>query len=87
MTPELKNNMKNVGQGAATSIYAALGEEWRNKGGRYLSDCVEQKAFQHHGEDPNFIGDDGYESWAYDEDNERKLWKDSMKMAGLHDDL
>ncbi|KAK4501684.1 hypothetical protein PRZ48_007493 [Zasmidium cellare] len=77
--------MKNPEQGAATSVYAALSEEWKHKGGRYLSDCVEQKAFEHK-ENPMFVGDDGYEEWAYDEEKEGRLWKDSLKMVGLSDD-
>lgn len=77
--------MKNTEQGAATSVYAALSEEWKHKGGRYLSDCVEQKAFAHP-ENPMFVGDDGYATWAYDEEKEKRLWKDSLRMVGLSDD-
>ncbi|KAF2172782.1 hypothetical protein M409DRAFT_62478 [Zasmidium cellare ATCC 36951] len=77
--------MKSVEQGAATSVYAAVSEEWKQKGGRYLSDCVEQKAFQHK-ENPMYVGDDGYEEWAYDEEKEGRLWRDSLKMVGLEDD-
>lgn len=79
------NYMKNPEQGAATSVYAALSAEWKNKGGKYLSDCVEQEAFKHSGE-PMYVGDDGYESWAYDEKAEGRLWKDSLKMIGMEDD-
>ncbi|KAF2738680.1 NAD(P)-binding protein [Polyplosphaeria fusca] len=42
-TPEYRVYFKDVGQGAATQVYAAISEEWKNKGGKYLSDCVEQK--------------------------------------------
>lgn len=77
--------MKNTEQGASTSIYAALSEEWKNKGGRYLSDCLEQPAFSHP-ENPMYIGDDGYAEWAYDEASEKRLWKESLKMVGLEED-
>lgn len=77
--------MKSPEQGAATSIYAALSAEWKDKGGRYLSNCVEQPAFSH-ADDPSFLGDDGYAEWAYDEEASKRLWKDSLKMVNLEDD-
>lgn len=83
--PEIAAYMKSPEQGAATQIYAALSKEWKDKGGKYLSDCVEQGPFQHSGQ-PMYVGDDGYETWAYDEDKEKQLWKDSLKMVGLQDD-
>lgn len=76
--------MKDVGQGASTSVYAALSEEWKHKGGKYLSDCLEQAPFAHP-ENPAFIGDDGYAEWAYDEEGAKKLWADSLKMVGVTD--
>lgn len=85
MTETTKRYMKSPEQGAATTIYAALSAEWKDKGGRYLSNCVEEKPFAHSGE-PMFTGDDGYETWAYNEENEKKLWVDSLKMVGLGDD-
>lgn len=82
-TPEVRAYMKSPEQGAATSVYAALSEEWKNRGGRYLSDCVEQPAFSHEG--AMYVGDDGYQKWAYDEEAEKRLWRDSLKMVGLAD--
>ena len=79
------NYMKNPEQGASTSVYAALSEEWKNKGGKYLSDCLEQPPFSHP-DDPMFVGDDGHAPWAYDEEGAKTLWKDSLKMVGLKDD-
>lgn len=83
-TPEIQRCMKSAEQGAATSVYAALSEEWKRKGGRYLSNCVEEKPFTH--DYPAYVGDDGYETWAYNKENEKRLWKDSLKMVGLEDD-
>jgi NAD(P)-dependent dehydrogenase (short-subunit alcohol dehydrogenase family) len=87
--PAALNYMKSPAQGASTSVYAALSEEWKNKGGRYLADCEEQleygkKAKAAEGRD-TVLGrnDDGYKSWAYDQEGEEKLWKDSLKMVGL----
>lgn len=83
--PAVKAYTKNPEQGASTQVYAALSEEWKNKGGRYLADCVEQGPTQHP-ENPMYVPDDGYEKWAYDEQAEKRLWKDSLKMVGLEDD-
>lgn len=79
------NYMKSPAQGAATSVYAALSEEWKHKGGKYLSNCVEEKPFAHAGQ-PMTVGDDGYATWAYDESKEKQLWADTLKMVGLEDD-
>lgn len=83
--PKVAAYMKDVEQGAATSIYAALSEEWKNKGGKYLSDCVEQPKFSH-GDEPMFVGDDGYADWAYDKEAEGRLWRESAKLVGLSND-
>lgn len=83
--PKVANYFKNTEQGAATSVYAALSAEWKDKGGRYLSDCVEQGPFKHP-EEPLFVGDDGYEKWAYDTEGEARLWKESLRLVGLTDD-
>lgn len=80
-----KNYIKSTEQGAATSVYAALSEEWKNKGGKYLSDCIEQPPFSHP-ENPMYVPDDGYAPWAYDEEKAKQLWKDSLKMVGIADD-
>ncbi|KAK4548418.1 hypothetical protein LTR36_009328 [Oleoguttula mirabilis] len=84
-SPEVRAYMKSLEQGASTQVYAALSKEWASKGGRYLSNCVEEKPFAHPGEFM-YIGDDGYAEWAYNAENESRLWKDSLKMVGLQDD-
>ncbi|KAI7087660.1 NAD(P)-binding protein [Hortaea werneckii] len=84
-TPEVRAYLKSPAQGAATSVYAALSEEWKHKGGRYLSDCVEQAACRG-GDAISNPGDDGYAEWAYDVDGEERLWRDSLKMVGMSDE-
>lgn len=85
--PEVKWYMKSPAQGAATSVYAAVSKEWEGTGGKYLSDCEVQEAFDPRRADNQFgIGDDGYETWAYNEENEEQLWKDSCKMVGVPED-
>ncbi|KAK5674206.1 hypothetical protein LTS10_013043 [Elasticomyces elasticus] len=83
-TPEIVNHMKSPEQGAATTVYAALSKEWANKGGKYLSNCVEQSSWNPKDRtNPLGIEHDGYETWAYDEQKEKRLWTDSLKMTGL----
>ncbi|KAH5124124.1 hypothetical protein HBI31_062740 [Parastagonospora nodorum] len=88
---ELARNMSEeemiakAAQGAATQVLAAVSKEWANKGGRYLSNCVEQvSADERVKEGDGFLFSDyGYMPWAYDEENEERLWKESLKMVGL----
>lgn len=82
--PEVTAYMKSPEQGAATSVYAALGKEWADKGGKYLSNCEVQQPFK--GDGPMALGDDGYETWIYDVEKEQKLWKESLRMLGMEDD-
>ncbi|KAL9944609.1 hypothetical protein D7B24_007332 [Verticillium nonalfalfae] len=76
--------MKSVGQGAATTIYAALSKEWEGRGGKYLSNLAE--------EEPAEVNEDwlqsevGYAPWAYDEEAARELWEKSNKLVGVDDE-
>ncbi|KAE8378306.1 hypothetical protein BDV26DRAFT_292403 [Aspergillus bertholletiae] len=77
--------MMDAEQGAATSVYAALSAEWKSKGGKYLSNCVEQgpsAGVEAEGAQVP-IGDNGHAPWAYDESCEKQLWEDSLNMLGL----
>lgn len=73
--------LKSPAQGAATSVYAALGKEWEGKGLLYLSDCAAQGPFK--GSDPMSATDEGYQTWAFDREAEDELWKQSLVMVGL----
>jgi len=79
--PDARAYMKSTAQGAATTVWAAVAEEWKDKGGKYLEDCQVSK--------PNDAAKDtslGYAAHAYDESGEKRLWVDSLKMVGLPDD-
>jgi len=80
-TPEHLVYWKDGEQGAATQVYAAVSEEWKNKGGKYLSDCAVQEPYGSQG--LHSAQDDGYSTWAYDVEGEEKLWEESLKMVGL----
>ncbi|SCO88800.1 related to reductases [Fusarium oxysporum] len=75
--------MKSVEQGAATTVWAAVGEAWKHDGGKYLADCDVAK--------PSVGGEDKvitptYASYAYDVEKATRLWKDSLKLVGLEED-
>lgn len=73
---------KSPEQGAATTVWAAIGQEWEKKGGEYLADCRKTAR----GNDNHEIGGVGFAGHAYDPEKEAQLWKDSLKMVGLTDD-
>lgn len=71
--------MKSTEQGAATTVWAAVAKVWEGKGGKYLDDCQIAPAV------PEGYGlfDSGYEKWAYNQENEEKLWKMSNEWVGF----
>lgn len=75
--------MKSVEQGAATSVWAAVGEAWKHEGGKYLSDCAVTKPYVE-GEDK--FTSNGYAPHAYDVETAERLWNDSLKLVGLPDE-
>jgi NAD(P)-dependent dehydrogenase (short-subunit alcohol dehydrogenase family) len=74
--------MKSPEQGAATTVWAAIGQEWEKKGGEYLAECGKTTR----GNDNHEIIGAGFAGHAYDPEREARLWKDSLKMVGLTDD-
>lgn len=74
---------KSPEQGAATTVWAAIGQEWENKGGEYLADCGRTTR----GSDSRDPTATGFAGHAYDPEREARLWKDSLKIVGLSDDL
>lgn len=88
MVEALKSNkemykvMKSPEQGAATTVWAAIGQEWEKKGGEYLAECGKTTR----GNDKHEIAGVGFAGHAYDAEKEARLWKDSLEMVGLADD-
>ena len=74
--------LKSLEQGAATTVVAAIGKEWQNKGGKYLEDCEEARR----GKDNNNTFGVAYFSHTSDQKNEVCLWKDSLKIVGVSTD-
>ncbi|WAO91464.1 Hypothetical protein NCS54_00893700 [Fusarium falciforme] len=73
--PELAKAWKNIEQGAATTVLAAVAPELEGKGGLYLEDTQVAK--------PPGTGRAGYAAWAYDEEGPGKLWEKSIKILKL----
>ncbi|KAK9233886.1 hypothetical protein V1525DRAFT_422741 [Lipomyces kononenkoae] len=77
----LLRSLKSSEQGAATTLWAAIGEEWEGKGGKHLSDCSEAERGADDGD-----GSSGTHVSHYHPDDEGRLWKDSLKMLALSGD-
>lgn len=75
--------MRGPEQGAATTMWAAVGGAWANEGGRYLVDCAVAEPCAE-GEDKFTAA--GYAPHAYDVDEAKRLWRDSLKLVGLPDE-
>lgn len=78
-TAGVEKFMKSAEQGAATSVYAAVGNTFEGKGRLYLEDCDIAKPAS----GATMAGTAGYATWAYDKEKEARLWEDSLKMVGL----
>lgn len=79
-TPEITRYLRSPEQGAATTVWAAIGKEWESRG-RYLADCAESGPIKE-GDGPLF-STTGYAPFAYDVEREDRLWKDSLRLVGL----
>ncbi|KAK5311758.1 hypothetical protein LTR93_011600 [Exophiala xenobiotica] len=67
---------KNIEQGAATTVLAAVSPELEGTGGLYLEDAQVAK--------PPARGTLGFADWAYDQDGPSKLWAKSIELLKLH---
>ncbi|KAH7146771.1 WW domain-containing oxidoreductase [Dactylonectria estremocensis] len=75
---EVQKLMKSPEQGAATTVWAAIGKQWEGKGGKYLADCAVSVPVKE-GDAPY---GPGYAKHAYDPESEARLWEDSLKLVG-----
>lgn len=82
---EVQRTAKSAAQGAATQVWAAVGREWSAKGGRFLSNMAEAVTNEEREREEGMflMANDGYKEWAYDEEGEERLWKDSLEMVGV----
>lgn len=76
---DLMKGTVSPAQGAATQVLAAVGKEFEGNGAKYLEQCSESGPAK----DGYTYVDRGYETWAFDQEKEQRLWVESLKMVGL----
>lgn len=81
--PEVQRHMKSAGQGAATTVLAAVDRELEGTGGKYLDDCAVSPMAAG---DNVALQDPGAATWCYDAEKEKKLWEVSCQLVGVKDD-
>jgi hypothetical protein len=69
---------KTIGQGAATTLVAAVAPEFGRTGGHYLDDCRE--AYTMTNDAALSAHSHGVKEWALDPDAARDLWAVSLRM-------
>lgn len=72
---------KTVGQGAATTLVAAVLPQFERTGGHYLDDCVEACTVPNEASLADYPH--GVKEWALDPGLARELWTVSLKTLGL----
>jgi NAD(P)-dependent dehydrogenase (short-subunit alcohol dehydrogenase family) len=72
---------KSPGQGAATTVWAAVGSSVEDIGGKYLANCAVAKL----GNDPNDASGTSYREHAYNPEGELRLWEDSLTLVGFQE--
>ena len=81
-TPGVAEHMKSTEQGASTTVWAAVAKVLEGKGGRYLDDCQVSPPHPEGGQ----LLERGYAKWAYEPENEAKLWKMSNEYVGFKEE-
>lgn len=77
--PEYQAQLKSVQQGAATSVWAAVGREWVRRGGVYLEDVVEAGSVKEDG----LMWRPGHPLAAFRPEDEKRLWELSEMWYGV----
>ncbi|KAH7126544.1 hypothetical protein B0J13DRAFT_454429, partial [Dactylonectria estremocensis] len=75
----LINRIKSPEQGAATTIWAAIGKHWEGIGGKFLNDVAEAEPADESG--GRFSK--WYAKHAFNPESEGRLWNDSLELVGL----
>lgn len=77
---EFQKTVKSAEQGAATSVFVAVGKEWKTVGGLWATNCqIQEKSDGTKG----LFDDEGYADWAFDEGAEETLWVKSLEWTGV----
>jgi NAD(P)-dependent dehydrogenase (short-subunit alcohol dehydrogenase family) len=73
----LRQRLKNIEQGASTTVYAAIAHELDNHGGEYLEDCAVSR-----GVNPDMTTFWGMAPHSLDMDDAQRLWTLTEQMIG-----
>jgi NAD(P)-dependent dehydrogenase (short-subunit alcohol dehydrogenase family) len=83
--PEVAAKLKNVGQGAATSVWCATSEQLNGVGGVYCENAdvaePDEGNIEHNYDEPSSLR--GVKLYSLDAENARKLWSLSEQMTGV----
>jgi NAD(P)-dependent dehydrogenase (short-subunit alcohol dehydrogenase family) len=83
--PEVAAKLKNIAQGAATSVWCATSPLLNEFGGVYCEDAdiaeLDEGNIEHNYNEPSSLR--GVKPYAVDAENARKLWKLSEEMTGV----
>lgn len=83
--PEVAARLKDVAQGAATSVWCATSPQLNGLGGVYCEDSdiaqLDMGDIQHNYNDPSTLR--GVQPYSVDASNAKRLWRSSEEMTGL----
>lgn len=77
--PGMLDVIKSAPQGAATTVWAAVGKVWEGTGGKYLEDCQVSAPVK----DGTLLMAPGHADWVYDQKQAERLWEVSNKLVGI----
>ncbi|KAI9706202.1 MAG: hypothetical protein M1820_004963 [Bogoriella megaspora] len=81
--PKVQRFIMDAEQGAATTMVAAIGKDFKYKGRIYMEMCDEAGPSKGNGGHM----DPGHSPWAFDKEKEAKLWNLSCELLGLNNEL
>jgi NAD(P)-dependent dehydrogenase (short-subunit alcohol dehydrogenase family) len=81
IVPEVLASLKNIPQGAATTVWCATSPMLNDVGGVYCEDCDVAET------SPGIPGSAGVAAYSVDETNAERLWKVSEEMVGITFDV
>ena len=81
--PVITKVMQTPEQGAAATLWAAVGKVWEGKGGEYISSCAIAGPIK------DFTGsvEEGAAMFVHEPESEDRLWELSARLVGRPKDL
>ncbi|KAG6312472.1 hypothetical protein E4U44_003307 [Claviceps purpurea] len=78
---QIRLHCMSAEQGAATTVWAAVGDVWEGKGGKYLAHCAVAEVVPW--EEDQFALSANAAVHTYDAEGEERLWELSARLVGL----